>query len=230
MRIILVDSGLFHPSLLARGRLLGLLKESNCEQILRVASLSALPADLSAWNVIVLYFHAAMAPESAISRLWSFVRAGGGILAIHSATASFKKQEAFGTLLGGHFAGHDAVGDCLLEPAGSDGPFAGLPAFRVRDEMYFHDLEPDIDIAFTARRCGSNGQPGGLDGRLPGVNPPIPAVWTRRVGAGRVCHACPGHRAATLDNADYRRLILRGLSWAAGLEDREVQGGGHGQS
>lgn len=227
MRILLVDSGLFHPSLLARSRLLGLLEETKCEQIHRVAALSALPRDLSAWNVIVLYFHAASAPEAAVARLESFVRAGGGILAIHAATASFKKQTAFGKLLGGYFAGHDAVGEYLLEPASSDSPFAGLPALRVRDEMYFHEIVADIEIAFTARHWSPHGQAAGQRGRQPGVNPPIPAVWTRRVGAGRVCYACPGHRAATLDNADYRRVLLRGLYWAAGVEDR---GGGHGHS
>lgn len=43
----------------------------------------------------------------------------------------------------------------------------------------------------------------------------VPAIWTRRWGAGRVFACTPGHRAATLESPEIRTIVERGLLWAS---------------
>ena len=49
--------------------------------------------------------------------------------------------------------------------------------FVIKDELYIHELEPGIDVHFTAKHKGRD----------------IPVVWTYHYGKGNVCYAVPGH-------------------------------------
>jgi type 1 glutamine amidotransferase len=59
------------------------------------------------FSALVIYIHHKRISQSALTSWIVFVSDGGGILAIHSATASFKKQTFF-EILGGRFIGHGA--------------------------------------------------------------------------------------------------------------------------
>ncbi|WP_034261577.1 ThuA domain-containing protein [Actinospica robiniae] len=43
----------------------------------------------------------------------------------------------------------------------------------------------------------------------------VPAIWTRRWGAGRVFGCAPGHYAPTLEIPEIRTIVERGLLWAS---------------
>ena len=124
-------------------------------------------------------------------------------MAIHSATASYKEQDAFTDILGGKFRDHGPVEHFTVSPLDPPGElFRGIPAFTVKDELYIHDLQPDIKTHFTTQHEGQT----------------VPIVWTRQHGQGRVCYACPGHRAASLRVPEYRRVLERGLAWTINSE------------
>ena len=45
-----------------------------------------------------------------------------------------------------------------------------------------------------------------------------PMFWCYELGEGRVFGCVPGHRAHTFDHPVFRKLLLRGMIWAAGEE------------
>ena len=70
--------------------------------------------------------------------------------AIHSATASFEDQARFTNILGGKFANHGPVEEFEITPIFSESNlFQGIPGFTVKDELYIHDLQPDIEVHFA---------------------------------------------------------------------------------
>jgi type 1 glutamine amidotransferase len=201
--VLLVTDGLWHPPLAGRAALARALAglEQFSFQHLRV--LEALPDPLDGVAALVLYFHHPRLSSKALARLDAFVQGGGGVLAVHSATASFKGTRRYFQILGGRFTGHGQVAPIRVEPtAGENTPFEGIGAFTVTDELYLHDLQPEIRVHFSAAG------PGGA----------VPVVWTYPYGAGRVCYCMPGHRAASVKNPVYQEVLRRALLWVA--EDR----------
>lgn len=204
--ILFVTDGIFHPPLLGRLRLHKLLSPPlplgegvgvrENFSFVHVSSLEKLPADLSSFSAFVLHFHHKTISESALKRLDLFVQNGGGILALHAATASFKQTLPYFKILGGRFVGHGKVENIEVKRVRDD-IFSDIDNFIVKDELYLHELEPSIEVHFTAKHEGKD----------------IPVVWTYRCGRGKVCYAVPGHTTGTMMNKTYQQLLKRGLEW-----------------
>ena len=195
-RILLVTDGIFHPTYLGRLALHQALKQLDGFSFKHVSSLEKLPSNLESFSALVLHYHHKTLSESALAKLKTFGMGGGGILAIHAATASFKETLPYFEILGGRFIGHGPVEKFNVEKL-QDGVFAGIDDFSVVDELYIHELNPNIDVHFTAK----------LDGK------DIPVVWTYQYGQGRVCYAVPGHTTESMRNRTYQELLKRGLVW-----------------
>jgi type 1 glutamine amidotransferase len=206
--VLLVSDGLVHPPVTGRAALRRLLGERVGCSLTHARSLESLRhlRDLERFQAIILYFHHRKLSPEALDLFEEFVRAGGGVLAIHCATASFKQVPRYAGILGGRFIGHGRVQMLSAEPAPgpaageTDDPFRGLAGFAVRDELYLHELQPGARVHFSCRSGGAL----------------VPVIWTFRSGTGRVCCAALGHRAATLRNAAYGLVLRKGLAWAAG--------------
>ncbi len=198
-RILLASSGLLHPSWLARRRLKRSLQMMPGYVFQQVASLQVLPQlDMFSFRAIVLYFHHQAISSSALVCLDEFVRRGGGVLAIHSATASFKQEPRYFEILGGRFQTHGPIGTFTVHQTKSpDDVFGHVGSFQIKDELYIHELAPDLTVHFEAMHAGK----------------PVPVVWTRRYGAGRVCYAMPGHTAETMQHRMVQHILKRGLAW-----------------
>ena len=195
--ILLVASGFFHPPFAAVQRLRSLLRASSF-RLVHVSSMDHLAGmDLSPFAALVLYFHQKRISDAALAAFDGFVANGGGLLALHAATASFKGTPRYFEILGGRFTGHGPVEEVTLTPAPDDPIFGGIPAFSITDELYLHELQAGVRPHFTAPHGGEE----------------VPLVWTYRYGHGRVCYACPGHRTAALKNPHYQKVLMRGLEW-----------------
>jgi len=207
--VLMISAGFFHPPSTGRLHLWRGLTRTPDVRLHHASSLDALigiqPGALSA---VVLYYHRRKLSSAALAALDRFARVGGGILAVHSATASFKETPAYFDILGGKFTGHPPVGRMEIRSISeSDAVFGAIPPFTVTDEAYRHDLRSDIQVHFVAQcKRPEDGQ--------------LPVVWTRRHGAGRVCYVGPGHRAASLRHPCVVQILQRGLAWvcAAGEE------------
>jgi len=147
----------------------------------------------------ILYFHQRKISARALATLQKYVTEGGGILAIHSATASFKDCPTYFEILGGRFVSHGEVTRFELIPNKDDKLFRDFERFEVRDELYIHQLNPQIQVHFIAQTDRD----------------PIPVVWSYSYGAGRVFYAMPGHCSETMNNRAYQRLLLQGLRWVS---------------
>jgi type 1 glutamine amidotransferase len=198
-RILLVSNGLVHPTWLARWWLKHNLQTMPGYVFRQVGSLEILPRlDTSAFRAMVLYFHHKTISASALARLDEFVHGGGGVLAIHSATASFKEASRYFEILGGRFKEHGAIETFeVSRAAGRNDVFGAVAPFRIKDELYLHELSTEITVHFQAMLNGE----------------PAPVVWTRRYGAGRVCYAMPGHTAESIRHPAVNTILKQGLAW-----------------
>jgi type 1 glutamine amidotransferase len=200
--ILLVSAGIVHPSLLCRFWLRRALAAMPAYRFRRVASLEALPGlPVNTFRAIVLYLHHATISRPALERLESFVRRGGGLLAVHSASASFTEEEAYLQLLGGRFVEHGPVEPFDVRPTGlPDDPFGDIPPFSVEDELYRHEYDPGNRIHLYT----------------PLGDEQEPVVWTRSHGAGRVCYSALGHTVSSMRHPQAQQILQRGLVWACG--------------
>lgn len=199
VQILYVSDGFFHPPRKARKHVLDVITAVSDYQVTQAKNLNTLlKLDMSQFQVIVLYIHHKHIHQEALNALKQFVENGGGLLAIHSATASFKQEQRYFEIVGGRFTGHGPVESIDIRPTDEDGEiFGGIGPFAVKDELYLHDLQPDIRTHFETTYQGK----------------PTPMVWTRNFGNGRVCYICPGHRAETMQQSEIQEILRRGLAW-----------------
>ena len=195
-KVLLITDGIFHPTLFGRLALHEALKELDDFSFIHISSLEGLPTDLDSFSALVLHYQHKRISDTALGKLDQFVKNGGGILAIHAATASFKKTLSYFKILGGRFVGHGKVEPFEVTKVRDD-IFSGIENFVVKDELYIHELEPSIEVHFTAKYEGKE----------------IPVAWTYRYGNGKVCYAVPGHTTGTMRNKTYQEVLKRSLMW-----------------
>ena len=195
-RILLVTDGFFHPPLLGRLTLHRILRQLNGFSFEHIRTLEQVSADVDNFSALVLHYHHARISPAALAQLDGYVKNGGGILAIHAVTASFKETLPYFDILGGRFIGHGKVEKFEVRQVKNE-VFGAIGNFCVLDELYIHELNPGIDVHFTAEHEGQD----------------VPVVWTYRYGKGRVCYGVPGHNSATMSNPIYQKILLCGLKW-----------------
>lgn len=134
--------------------------------------------------------------------LGAYVRAGGGLVAVHSGTASYKDWPAVRAVLGGVFVSHPPPGPVSVEPCGAHPLCAGVDApFSIHDEHYEMVIDDAALDVFLHTRSEHGVQPAG---------------WSRRCGEGRVVVLTPGHFAEVWRHPSIQRLLANALTFAAG--------------
>jgi hypothetical protein len=204
--VLLVSAGFFHPPWLGRFWLRQTLQALPEVRLQRAASLEALPATpLHNLQAIVLYIHQQKISPAALEALMQFVNQGGGLLAVHSATASFKDEPRYLEILGGGFTRHGPLRELHIQPANlGDEIFTAIGPFDLYEEPYEHEMDPDCKVHFYAP-----------DDLQPDQDRRLPVVWTRVYGQGRVCYCLPGHRADAIRHPAVREILQRGLIWVS---------------
>ncbi|GAA1907263.1 ThuA domain-containing protein [Streptomyces sodiiphilus] len=138
--------------------------------------------------------------------------AGGGFVGVHAASTAEPGWPWYGELIGARFAGHPDLqpGELVVEDHGHPAT-AHLPRrWRLTDEWYDFAEGPGPG----ARVLASADEHSYRGGRTGGNHP---LVWCHRNTGGPVFHTALGHEAALFADPDYRRHLLGGLAWAAGL-------------
>jgi len=199
--VLVISSGIFHPSLPGRLALWRALRATPGITLRHATSVESLArADLARTAALVLFIHGMTISPTALDALDRFAREGGGILAVHSATASFKETPRYTSILGGRFTGHPPVGPLEIRPASpADEIFGAVEPFTVTDEAYHHDLSADLRVHFVARLAHAAVE--------------LPIVWTRHHELGRICYAGWGHCRASLHHPSTVRILQAGLAW-----------------
>lgn len=141
----------------------------------------------------------------------SFVRAGGGLLALHTAVICFDADPNWHAVCGGSWnwdrSSHPPLGPTRVEvtAAGRHHPItAAITDFDVVDEVYLDlDFVDDVEPLLVAS----------VDGE------PRAVCWARTLGAGRVVTDLLGHDAASLRHATHREVLTRAVGWVCALPE-----------
>ena len=106
---------------------------------------------------------------------------------------------------------HDAAGGLVeyeVNIVNSQDPItAGLSDFRMKSEQYYLHVDPSNEVLATTRFSGEHAF------WTRGVV--MPVVWKRHHGKGRVFYTSLGHVPAELEHPQARKILERGLLWAA---------------
>lgn len=129
----------------------------------------------------------------------SYVRAGNGLLVVHSGTV-YEKIPEMRRLIGGAFLDHPEQCPVTVKPKVGHPLTTGSVPFTVIDEHYmmaFDDKSADVFLTTTSEHST---QPGG---------------WTRSEGDGRVCVLTPGHNVEVWQHPSYQALLCNAMRWCS---------------
>lgn len=169
---------------------------------------------LRAFDLIVQCWSIGALTEQQCTGLVTAVRSGVGFAGWHGGVvATFDTSRAYLRMVGGQFLHHpqDFLDyDVHIEPGRAAHPIvAGIPDFTVHTEQYWMITDAWNDVLAT-----TTVHPGPDDDEFTGPVP-MPVVWTRTWGAGRVFVSTIGHRPADLMRPEVFTLTERGLRWAS---------------
>jgi len=197
-KILYVATGIIHPSIPLIRKIKKMIELNDNVDITRVHSVEGLKKLYpGTYDAVVLFFHRQKISGEALDMLTNFVEHGGGCLAIHAASASFKKEAGYERFLGGKFISHDVIQNFTVTPDTSSPIFGNVSPFNVTDELYIHRFSREVTVHAVADNNGT----------------PEPVIWTKTRGKGRICYFSLGHTSTSADHSAFKEIIRRGITW-----------------
>ena len=150
----------------------------------------------------------------------SYIRGGGAVVGIHSATGSERKWPYFWSVMGGKFLRHPKLQKFTVRVADRGHPSTrSLPAtFEWEDECYYHDnFAPGLRVLLVT-------DPSKLDdpklAEYPGdrYGAEMPLAWYKHFDGGRQFYTALGHKKEHYSDPILYQHILGGILWAMGIE------------
>ena len=144
--------------------------------------------------------------------LIDFVKDGGALVGLHSASNTFDRWPRFQRVLGAGFRRHPPaqVGRLVVTDRRHPSTRRLPRAFRIRDEFYEFKTSPRRRAHVLLRA-----DPQSISGEM---RRDLPLAWCRREGRGRVFYSGLGHfGGAWRSDRRLRRLVEGGLRWGLGL-------------
>ncbi len=126
------------------------------------------------------------------------VRAGGGLLVVHSWTV-VRDTLTLSRLIGGTFIHHPPKCDVTVTPQGDHPITLNVEPFTVFDEHYFMETDDLQAHHFLTTTSVHGAQSAG---------------WLRDEGKGRVCVLTPGHLPEVWLHPEFQTLLRNGLLYA----------------
>ncbi len=148
----------------------------------------------------------------------SYVRAGGGVVGIHSATGSERKWPGWWDIMGGKFLRHPKMQKFIVRVKDPSHPaMKSLPStFEWEDECYYTEhMNPDMKVLLVT-------DPAKLDdpkkAEYPGdrFGDALPLAWTITSHGGRAFYTALGHKPEHYSDPLLYNQILGGILWAMG--------------
>lgn len=154
---------------------------------------------LEPFELLVFHYTMGEITDAQKNGLLNWIASGRGYAGIHSAADSFRGCPEYRAMVGGHFVRHPHYRDYQVSVVDSAHPITeGIEEFFVRDEQYLLDYDPRVQVLATALHQGA----------------PMPVVWTKPWGQGRVFYLALGHDAAACEHEMFKTLLVRGARWA----------------
>jgi scyllo-inositol 2-dehydrogenase (NADP+) len=153
------------------------------------------------YDCVMLYTQGDRFDGPQVEALTKFVRGGGGLVGVHSATATNKDDPKYAALLGSRFMGHGPVFDFKVSVSDPEHPIAHrVQDYRITDELYVSQPVGEVRPFLTAWWKGKQ----------------EPMGYTRQEGKGRVVYLANGHDLRSLTHPTVRQMLVRAVRYAAG--------------
>jgi cytochrome c len=144
-----------------------------------------------------------------------YIRAGGGWVGVHAASASEYGWAWYGELIGGgaYFLNHPPIQPARVQVEISDHPSTQhLPqSFTVQDELYSFRSNPRSSVRVLMTLDESSYAVGDL------AMGDHPIAWYHEFEGGRAWYTALGHPSEWYADARFTRHLLGGIRWAAGV-------------
>lgn len=143
-----------------------------------------------------------------------YLRAGGGVAAIHSACGSMRDWPWFWSMLGGTFVRHPPFQEFTVQVRDRSHPSTAHygASFLWNDEFYYlREMPTDLHVLLEGdlTTLKDPEKPAGEKGR--------PLAWCHEFEGGRVWYTALGHAAEAYADPAFRQHLLGGIRWAMGL-------------
>lgn len=138
-------------------------------------------------------------PTAFMSALSDYVRAGGGLVALHCTSGCFMESPEWLEMVGARFVSHGAEIFQQQVVASEHQVMKGWANFKSWDETYVQTHHPDQRVVLAMR--GDE-----------------PWTWVRQEGRGRVFYTASGHDQRTWSDPGFLDLLIRALDWCSGPE------------
>lgn len=165
-----------------------------------------LAGGLSKYDALIIYAQGWQITPEQEKGLLAFVRGGGALVGIHCATDVFRNSKEYIRLIGGQFKTHPHQHGFTVNIVDTQHQATTrLSDFTIFEEMYhLSDVAEDVHVlATTAWECR-----------------PIPMMYTRTEGDGRVFYTALGHAEKQFKHPKFQRSLLHGLDWACKVEPK----------
>jgi type 1 glutamine amidotransferase len=163
--------------------------------------------DLTRFDLIIPNISMGSISEEQLAGLLAAVRSGTGLAGIHGGMCdSFRGQIDYQWMTGGQFLGHPHVGDYSIRLKQKGHPLTDClpPEFNYHSEQYYMMVDPAVDILAETTY------------HWDGKDVPMPVIWTKHWGKGRVFYSALGHLPEEFDTyPEVFEMTLRGMLWAA---------------
>ena len=169
----------------------------------------------------VMFFTTGELPMNEVqqSALAAFIRDGGGFIGVHSASDTFYEWPEYGEMLGGYFDGHpwhQEVTITVEDQQHSSTQHLGTSIVLFDGIYQFRNWSrEDVNVLLSLETDS-------VDMGADGINRSdgdFAVAWTRQHGAGRVFYTALGHEPDVWRDMRFRRHLVAGIRWAAGIED-----------
>lgn len=135
-----------------------------------------------------------------VHALRSWVRSGGGLVALHATAVVLNPDNPLVELVGGRFVSHPPKRPFSVRPTPQVHPITdGIRPFDIEDERYLLEWQPDVNVHLITS----------IDGRDSAL------AWSRTEGEGKVVYLSLGHDESAWRVPEFQRLLVQALNWAA---------------
>ncbi|MFW6437875.1 MAG: ThuA domain-containing protein, partial [Armatimonadota bacterium] len=133
------------------------------------------------------------------------VESGVGIAGLHGGMGdAFRQSTQWQFMVGGQWVAHPGGAGVTYEVqiVSNHAIVAGIEDFEVTSEQYYMHVDPNNEVLAVTHfpKYGKN---------------PVPVVWKKTWGQGRVFYSSLGHNAEVAAQEEPLTIMTRGMKWAA---------------
>ncbi len=201
------------PSAIAAVRGLGAANGLTVEATEDSAAFTA--ANLARYEAVVFLMTTGDVLDTSQQRAFErFIRRGGGFAGVHSAADTEYGWAWYGGLVGAYFKSHPQIQRATVRVVNRRHPStAGLPRTWTRTDEWYNfarNPRPSVHVLATLDETSYSPGPGAM-----GADHPI--AWWHPYQGGRGWYTAGGHTVETYSDPLFRRHLLGGIRYAAGL-------------